>query len=59
MISIGWLVHPIDDGIYGVYSSEHKVENRFNELKKHFNNATIKKLVNSPKGDYLVNLKGE
>lgn len=59
MLSVGWLVHPIDDGVYGVYSSSHKIERRFNEIKKHFKNATIKESENFAQGDYIVNLEGK
>ena len=58
MLEPGWLVHPIDEKIYGVYSSPEKVERRLEILRKYFPKARLKKSTNLAKGDYIVYLEG-
>lgn len=59
MLSIGWVVHPIDDGVWGVFSSSHKIETRFEKLQKIYPGATISISKNCCKGDYIIKLYGE
>ena len=59
LLSIGWLVHPINEKVWGVYSSAEKIEKRFKKLKKMYPNAIIEESNNCCAGDYIIDLYGE
>lgn len=60
LLDIGFKVHPIDEEkfIYGVYSSESKVYDRFLQVLEKYPLAELTDSDNLCKGDYIIYLEG-
>lgn len=56
----GFVCIPLDgDGVWGVFSSPEKIQNRFNNIKKEYPKAIILNSKNYAKGDYIIKLYGK
>ena len=61
LLNIGFKVHLIDEEkfIYGVYSSESKIYDRFEKVLEEFPMADLTESENLCQGDYILYLKGK